>query len=101
MGWEESLRDMSNTLYVLVLHRQFVHKCPQLAKYEISINNWQLIDTTLAFLSPFREVSNRCEGDYITLDKVQESMNFLVSRYERQRAIHKADPILSHALYTS
>ena len=80
---------------------QIIHKYPQLAKYEMSISDWQLIDTTLAFLRPFREVSKRCEGDYVTLDKVQESMDFLVSHYEKQRAIYKDDPILSHALYTS
>ena len=28
-------------------------------------------------------------------------MDFLVHHYEHQRAIHKADPVLSHALYTS
>jgi hypothetical protein len=78
-----------------------VHNHPQLAKYEMSIKDWQLLDTTLAFLRPFREVSKRCEGDYVTLDKVQESMDFLVSHYETQRALHKADPVLSHALYTS
>ena len=82
-------------------YSQFVHKYPQLAKYEMSISDWQLIHTTLAFLSPFREVSKRYEGDYITVDKVQESMDFLVHHYEHQRAIHTADPVLSHALHTS
>lgn len=80
---------------------QFTHKYPQLAKYEMSINDWQQIDDTLTFLHPFREVSKRCEGDYVTLDNVQESMDFLVSHYEQQRAIHKANPSRSHALYTS
>lgn len=62
----------------------FVHDNPQLGACELSQAEWRLLRDTEHFLQPFKEQTKRCEGDNVTLDQLQESMDFLVDHFERQ-----------------
>jgi hypothetical protein len=65
----------------------FVHDNPRLSACELSQAEWRLLRDTEHFLQPFKEQTKRCEGDNVTLDQLQESMDFLVDHFERQ--LHK------------
>lgn len=99
--WNSVYQTLTSARAVSGHYSQFIHERPAVSKYEMSIDDWHQIDETVAFLEPFKELTKRCEGDYVTLDKVQESMDYLVHHYEQQRALHSSNAKLSHALYTS
>ena len=99
--WNSVYQALTSARAVSGHYSQFIHDRLALSKYEMSIDDWHQIDETVTFLQPFKELTKRCEGDYVTLDKVQESMDYLVHHYEQQRAHHLSNNTLSHALYTS
>ena len=62
----------------------------QLGDYELSANDWQLVEQTITFLRPFKQATLQCEGDYVTLDKVQSHMDMLSAHFVKQRTIYQA-----------
>jgi hypothetical protein len=62
----------------------------QLGDYELSANDWQLVEQTIAFLRPFKQATLQCEGDHVTLDKVQSHMDMLRAHFIKQRAVYQA-----------
>lgn len=54
----------------------------ELADCELSTVDWQVLRHSKKFLQPFKEVTKRCEGNSVTLDQVQESMDFIVSHFD-------------------
>lgn len=52
---------------------------------------WRLLRDTEHFLQPFKEQTKRCEVDNVTLDQLQESMDFLVDHFEKQLHKHRSD----------
>lgn len=99
--WNSVEKTLRSARAVSGQYSQFVHEYPALAKYEMSIDDWKEVDETLQFLQPFKELTKRLEGDYVTLDCVQEAMDYLVTHYKQQRAKHQSNSALSHAIYTS
>lgn len=69
----------------------FVHDNPQLSACELSQAEWRLLRDTEHFLQPFKEQTKRCEGDNVTLDQLQESMDFLVDHFEKQLHKHRSN----------
>ena len=73
----------------------------QLSNCELSNSEWQLIETTVTFLEPFKEATKQCEGDYITLDKVQSYMDAIIDHLSTHKQLYKNNTALSTALVTS
>ncbi|KAI6788289.1 hypothetical protein KC361_g9125 [Hortaea werneckii] len=69
----------------------FVPDNPQLSTCELSQAEWRLLRDTEHFLQPFKEQTKRCEGDNVTLDQLQESMDFLVDHFEKQLHKHRSN----------
>lgn len=69
----------------------FVHDNSQLSDCELSQAEWRLLRDTEQFLQPFKEQTKRCEGDNVTLDQLQESMDFLIDHFERQFQRHRSN----------
>lgn len=73
----------------------------ELEQYYLSPDEWQLIQHTYNFLQPFKEVTKRAEGDQVTLDTVQEEMDFLRFHYQQQEVKHCNNTGLLSAINTS
>jgi hypothetical protein len=69
----------------------FVHDNSQLSDCELSQAEWRLLRDTEQFLQPFKEQTKRCEGDNVTLDQLQESIDFLIDHFERQFHRHRSN----------
>lgn len=69
----------------------FIHDNPQLNDCELSQTEWRLLRDTEQSLQPFKEQTKRCEGDNVTLDQLQESMDFLVDHFEKQFHKHRSN----------
>lgn len=59
------------------------------------------MEQTIDFLLLFKEATKQCEGDHVTLDKVQIAMDGLVEHYNEQKAQHKTNKSLPESLLTS
>jgi hypothetical protein len=73
----------------------------QLSECELTAAEWQLVNQTIAFLSPFKEATKRCEGDYVTLDMVQFHMDSLSDHFKEQKELHKANKSFTESIVTS
>jgi hypothetical protein len=69
----------------------FVHDKPQLTACELSQAEWHLFRDTEHFLQAFKGHTKRCEGDNVTLDQLQESMDFPVDHFENQLHRHRSN----------
>ena len=79
----------------------FIFEHNHLAAYELTTSEWQLVEQTIAFLMPFKEATKQCEGDYITLDKVQLHMDALIEHFKEQRDLHHSHQSLHGSILTS
>jgi len=75
-----------------IIERQSLHE------YELTAADWTLVETTIAFLQPFKEAIKRCEGDYVTLDKVQEHMDALREHFEDNDKVTRGQTALHQAV---
>jgi hypothetical protein len=73
----------------------------ELEQYLLSSDEWQLIQHTYHFLQPFKEITKRAEGDQVTLDLVQQEMDFLHHHYKQQELKHATNTGLLSAINTS
>ena len=60
-----------------------------------------MVEQTVTFLTPFKETTKRCEGDYITLDKVQIELDSLTEHFKEQKALYRANPSFLESIVTS
>jgi len=68
--WNSYLNTFEDALSLRASYTSFVIDNPSLYEHELTAADWTLVETTTNFLQPFREATKRCEGDYVTLDKV-------------------------------
>lgn len=64
-------------------------------------SEWTLIEQTITFLQPFKTATKRLEGDYVTLDKVQPQMDYLVAHYKEFMDIHRKNTSFNESLVAS
>jgi hypothetical protein len=70
-------------------------------EYHLTTAEWLLIQQTIAFLQPFKEATKRCEGDYVTLDKVQLIMDALSAHFKEQQSLHRGNTSFTESIITS
>ena len=100
--WNSYLTTFEDALSLKVAYAAFLAKhSEQLSDCELSNSEWHIIETTVTFLEPFKEATKQCEGDYVTLDKVQTHMDALVQHYKEQQDIHSGNKSLSESLFAS
>jgi hypothetical protein len=98
--WNSYLNTFEDALQLRPVYTSFIIERPTLHEYELTAADWSLIETTIAFLKPFKEATKRCEGDYITLDKVQEHMDALREHFEDNDKSTRSQPALHQAVAT-
>jgi hypothetical protein len=69
--------------------------------YQLTASEWQLVDLTIQFLQPFRHATKRCEGDYVTLDEVQFTMDAISTHYSEQKILHPSNTSFLTSILTS
>ena len=99
--WNSWFDAIDDALALRDEYNGFVAKEEQLREFELTITDWSSLEQTHNFLGPFKEVVKRCEGDYVTLDQLQESMDFLVSHYKEQMTMQAPNTGLRAAIATS
>ena len=78
----------------------FVLRYKQLEDCELTTSDWRVVEETVAFLRPFKEATKQCEGDYITLDKVQLHMDCLKAHLEQQRQVYSNNKAMLESIIT-
>lgn len=89
--WNSWWHTITSAIVLQFEMSSFVHDNPQLSACELSQAEWRLLRDTEHFLQPFKEQTKRCEGDNVTLDQLQESMDFLVDHFEKQLHKHRSN----------
>ena len=69
-------------------------------EYHLTTSEWQLVQLTIDFLQPLKEATKRCEGDYVTLDKVQLIMDALAAHFKEQKDLHRANTSFTESIIT-
>jgi hypothetical protein len=69
----------------------FVHDKSQLSTCQLSQAEWCLPRDTEHFLQAFKEQTKRCEGGEVTLDQLQESVDFLIDHFEKHLHKHRSN----------
>ena len=69
--------------------------------YQLTASEWQLVELTIQFLQPFTEATKRCEGDYVTLDKVQFTMDVIDNHYNEQKSLYRSNTSFLSSIMTS
>jgi hypothetical protein len=82
--WNSYLNTFEDALQLKTHYTSF---CADDDKDELhlSASEWHLVQLTIDFLQPFKEATKRCEGDYVTLDKVQLIMDALSAHFKEQK----------------
>ena len=70
-------------------------------EYHLIASEWHLVQLTIDFLQPFKDATKRCEGDYVTLDKVQLTMDALSAHFKEQQALHKSNTSFTESIVTA
>lgn len=73
----------------------------QLSAFEMSAADWHVIEQTVTFLTAFRDITKACEGDSVTLDKVQVHMDFLSRHFKDESAQHANNALFNASIVTS
>jgi hypothetical protein len=70
-------------------------------EYYLSASKWHLVQLTIDFLVPFKEATKRCEGDEVTLDKVQLIMDALTAHFKEQQNLYCNNTSFTESIITS
>ena len=99
--WNSYYNTFEDALELRTYYTSFVIDNPDLHQYELSAADWQLIELTITFLQPFKRVTTACEGDYVTLDKVQLHMDCLDNHFKLQKERFNNEPAMLGSIFTS
>ena len=99
--WNSYYNTLEDALELKGYYTSFIHDNPALAVYELTTADWLLVEQTVAFLEPFKVATKRCEGDYVTLDKVQLYMDGLDAHFKEQQELYKPEPAMLGSIITS
>lgn len=82
-------------------YSQLIHNNPnELADFELSTREWDLIKMSIDILVPFKIACRKLEGDEVTLDAVQETMDFLATHLSECKEKYRNNPELLQSLMT-
>ncbi|GAB7336404.1 hypothetical protein MBLNU13_g09122t1 [Cladosporium sp. NU13] len=82
-------------------YSQLIHNHPKdLADFELSTREWDLVKITIDILVPFKIACKKLEGDEVTLDAVQETMDFLATHLGECKDKYRSNPELLQSLMT-
>jgi hypothetical protein len=70
-------------------------------EYHLTTSEWQLVQLIIDFLQPFKEATKRCEGDYVTLDKVQLIMDALSAHFKEQKSLPRPNASFTESIVTA
>ena len=62
---------------------------------------WTLVEQTIAFLQPFKYATKQLEGDSVSLDKVQLTMDSLVAHFKQQMSLHRSNTSFNASVVTA
>jgi hypothetical protein len=98
--WNSYLNTFEDALQ---LRTQYTSFCSDNDKDEchLTASEWHLVQQTIDFLQPFKEATKRCEGDNVTLDKVQVIMDALSAHFKEQQSLHRANTSFTESIITS
>lgn len=99
--WNSHYYTLQDAFEMKSYYTSFIHANPALSDYELSTADWQLVELTITFLEPFQTATKQCEGDYITLDKVQLHMDALDSHLKEQKTMYKDQPDMAGSVLTA
>lgn len=99
--WNSYLFTFEDALELRAVYTSFIYDHQQLADKELTAAEWQLVEQTVQFLQPFKEATKRCEGDYVTLDKVQQTMDSIIAHYQGQQVLYRANKLFTESIVTS
>jgi hypothetical protein len=71
-----------------------------LADFELSTREWDLIKITIDILVPFKIACKKLEGNEVTLDAVQATMDFLAMHLGECKDRYRSNPELFQSLMT-
>ena len=81
--------------------RVFINKnWDSIQKDNLNHDEWDTVRKTIAILRPFKDTTKSLEGDSTTLDKVLQSMDFLIKYVKSKQDKHAADTTLLASLLT-
>ena len=69
-------------------------------KNNLSCDKWDTVHKTIAILGPFKDIIKSLEGDLTTLDKVLQSIDFLIKHVKSKQEEYTADINLLTSLLT-
>jgi hypothetical protein len=99
--WNSYLFTLEDALHCKTAYTTFACENLALEQYQLTASEWQLVEETVAFLQPFKEATKRCEGDDVTLDKVQVMMDWLAQHLKEQKVLHKANTSFLASIVTA
>jgi len=89
----ESAIELKNAICI------FINKnWDSMQKDNLSCNKWDIIHKTIAILRPFKDIMKSLKNDSTTLNKILQSMDFLIEHVKSQQEEHAADINLSASL---
>jgi len=71
---------------------------PDTTAYILTDENWELVKTTIDFLQPFHEATLKTQGDQVTLEQMQVTMDFLKNHLHTSRHKHSSNQALTTAI---
>ena len=99
--WNSYLNTFEDALELKTYYTTFCVDFDKEDKYQLTVSEWHLVQLTIAFLQPFKEATKRCEGDYVTLNKVQLIMNALAAHFKEQKDLHRGNTSFSESIVTA
>jgi hypothetical protein len=93
-----------NTLEdALELKAQYTNFCATAERNDdlLTPAEWTLLEQTIAFLQPFKYATKQLEGDNLTLDRVQLTMDFIRDHFEKQRALYRGNTEFNASITTA
>ena len=87
----------------LELKAQFTSFCVTAERSDdpLSPSEWTLLQQTIAFLQPFKHATKLLEGDSVSLDRVQLTMDSIIDHFQKQMALHRNNTELNASIVTA
>jgi hypothetical protein len=99
--WNSYLNAFEDAIQLKREYTNFTVTLELFNDYQLTASEWQLVELTIQFLEPFKEATKRCEGDYVTLDKVQLLMDAISTHYEEQKSLYRSNTSFLESIVTS
>ena len=99
--WNSHLDCFEDALALDSQYNEFIRNNEELEHLELTLTDWRLVRETCDFLRPFKEAVLRCEGDYVTLDKLQISMDYVLSHLRESKVKYHSSHAMYHAIHVA